>query len=135
VSDSCVFCEIVTGRSPANVVYAWLDAVAFRPLNPVTQGHVLVVPRVHVEDAFTDSVITGTTYIRAAEYAAGKGACNLITSVGKNATQTVFHLHVHVVPRRAGDGLPLPWTPQQAVDVQHMHVDRPVLHSRRGVDR
>ena len=49
---------------------------------------------------------------RAAELMAERPAANLITSKGREATQSVFHLHVHVVPRAAGDGLPLPWTPQ-----------------------
>jgi histidine triad (HIT) family protein len=51
---------------------------------------------------------------RAAQWARTCGDANLITSVGSAATQTVFHLHVHVVPRRAGDGLALPWTSQKA---------------------
>jgi histidine triad (HIT) family protein len=122
VNAPCVFCEIIAGHSPADMVYAWLDAVAFRPRNPVTPGHVLVVPRVHVEDAALDPVITGVAFTRAAAYAQYPGrSYNLITSVGRNATQSVFHLHVHVVPRRAGDGLPLPWTPQQQLGGNDVH--------------
>jgi len=110
----CVFCEIIAGRSPAKMVYAWLDAIAFEPLNPVAPGHVLVVPRIHVQDALVDPVVTAVTFHRAAELAARHHPCNLIASAGEAATQTVFHLHAHIVPREHGDGLPLPWTPQQA---------------------
>ncbi|MCL6299515.1 HIT family protein [Streptomyces kronopolitis] len=80
-------------------------------MNP---GHVVVLPRVHVEDAGTDPEVTGAVMRRIAELMAEHPAANLITSKGEAATQSVFHLHVHVVPRQAGDGLPLPWTPQHA---------------------
>ncbi|AEY85311.1 hypothetical protein SHJG_p1121 (plasmid) [Streptomyces hygroscopicus subsp. jinggangensis 5008] len=75
-------------------------------------GHVFVLPRVHVEDAGTDPEVTAAVMRRAAELMAEHPAANLITSKGAAATQTVYHLHVHVVPRQEGDGLPLPWTPQ-----------------------
>ncbi len=89
-------------------------AVTFEPLNPVTPGHRLVVPVGHLENALANPVLTGLTMQYAAEIAAFYGieACNLITSVGAAATQTVRHLHIHIVPRREGDGLHLPWTGQ-----------------------
>jgi histidine triad (HIT) family protein len=109
----CPFC----GRIDANdVEIVWEDVVAFTPLNPVTPGHLLVVPDQHVEDARTDPLITAEVMRRAAEVARDAGECNIITSAGAAATQTVQHLHVHVVPRREGDGLLLPWThPAEAV--------------------
>ncbi|PRX91961.1 HIT family protein [Allonocardiopsis opalescens] len=111
----CVFCAIEAGDAPAKIVARWLDAIAFTPLNPVTPGHTLVIPRVHVPDAVTDPAVTAATMHRAAGFAhEAFDHCNLITSVGEPATQTVFHLHIHVVPRTAGDGLLLPWTPQHA---------------------
>jgi histidine triad (HIT) family protein len=90
------------------------DAVAFEPLNPVTDGHLLVVPRRHVADAFEDPEVTAETMRAAASIARDQyKSVNLITSVGAPATQTIRHLHVHIVPRRADDGLHLPWTGQQ----------------------
>ncbi|MEU4199061.1 HIT domain-containing protein [Streptomyces sp. NPDC026294] len=113
-SMNCAFCRIVAGAAPAAVVARWDDALAIVPLGPVVPGHVLVIPAVHVADATENPVVTGATMTRAAEYAASVGgSLNLITSKGSEATQTVFHLHIHVVPRAAGDALPLPWTPQQ----------------------
>lgn len=117
VDPSCVFCRIVRGLEPADVVWHWPSAMAFRPLKPVAVDHILVVPRTHVPDFRADPVVSADTMRCAAELAAQRWpssqSVNLITSSGTDATQTVFHLHVHLVPRRAGDGLPLPWTPQQ----------------------
>lgn len=108
---SCVFCEIVAGRAPATVVKRWPDAIAILPRSRgVTAGHTLVIPRAHVSDATVDPIVTGAVAARAAELAVP--ACNIITSAGSAASQTVGHLHLHVVPRRDGDGLTLPWTPR-----------------------
>ncbi|MFD4577634.1 HIT family protein [Streptomyces sp. NPDC058417] len=109
----CVFCAIAAGQAPAVVVREWPDALAVRPRSGgVNDGHVFVLPRVHVTDAGTDPEVTASVMRRAAELMAEHPAANLITSKGAAATQSVFHLHVHVVPRQEDDGLPLPWTPQ-----------------------
>jgi histidine triad (HIT) family protein len=110
----CVFCAIVAGESPADVVREWADAVAIVPIDPVVDGHVIVLPRCHVADAVESPSVTADVMRRAAELAGECGDSNLLTSVGPAATQTVFHLHIHVVPRRFGDGLVLPWTPTAA---------------------
>ena len=109
----CVFCRIVTRAEPADIVQEWYEALAFRPLNPVTAGHVLVIPKVHVPDAAKWPHIAGMTMAHACQYAGQLGDFNLITSRGRAATQSVDHLHIHVVPRGAGDGLVLPWTARQ----------------------
>ncbi|MFI9206280.1 HIT family protein [Streptomyces sp. NPDC053048] len=109
----CVFCDVAAGTGPATVVRQWDDALAIVPLGPVTPGHVLVIPRQHVSDATVSPVVTAATMLRAAELARDIGGdLNIITSKGASATQTVYHLHIHLVPRRADDRLPLPWTPQ-----------------------
>ncbi|MER6830804.1 HIT domain-containing protein [Streptosporangium sp. NPDC000563] len=110
----CVFCAIIAGSAPATIVRAWPDTIAISPRRPVTPGHTLVIPRVHVADVGQDVGVSAATMMRAAELAANHPDANVITSRGAAATQTVFHLHLHVVPRTLGDGLPLPWTPQHA---------------------
>lgn len=92
------------------------DAVVFEPLRPVVAGHVLVVPRRHVSDIGVDAWTSGDIMETTTHYIqdAGIEDCNVITSRGPAATQTVPHLHVHVVPRRTGDGLALPWTTHNA---------------------
>lgn len=104
----CPFCDIVAGRAPAQVVHEWDDALAIVPLNPVTDGHLLVIPKVHVADVGHDPETSAATMRRAAQLAASQW-CNVITSRGEVATQSVFHLHLHLVPRSEGDLLSLPW--------------------------
>lgn len=115
------FCGIVAGVGPAALVHDdWPDAVAFLPMadkqgrRGCTEGHILVVPRLHVADAAENAVITGQVAARAAELAAARYTdFHLIVNCGPNAGQTVSHLHWHIVPRRPGDGLVMPWTAQQ----------------------
>jgi histidine triad (HIT) family protein len=111
----CVFCAIAAGTSPAAVVREWDDAVAFMPLEPVVQGHTLVIPKVHVADFVQDPDVTGLTAKRAAGLARDRGmlSANLITSMGEDATQSVYHLHFHLIPRAAHDGFALPWDPRR----------------------
>lgn len=110
--QSCVFCAIADGAAPAEgFQMCGNDTVAFRPRGGgVTPGHMLVVPRRHVANAAVDPDVTAETMRWAAVIAAEVGAANIITSIGVPATQSVFHLHIHVVPRRDGDGLALPWS-------------------------
>jgi histidine triad (HIT) family protein len=107
----CPFCEIVAGRAAAAIIRRWDDALAIVPLDPVVYGHTLVIPKTHVTDFAADPDVTAATTRRAAELAGDfpAGAMNLITSRGKAATQSVFHLHLHLVPRTENDGLALPW--------------------------
>lgn len=108
--NDCVFCNIVKNDPHGQILRKRVGTVVFEPLNPVTPGHLLVVPTSHVKDASEIPTITGMAMVAAAEEAQLAGQCNIITSVGPAATQTVFHLHIHIVPRREGDGLLLPWS-------------------------
>ncbi len=117
---ACPFCAIVAGHASAEGLIRWEDdVVAFTPLHPVTLGHILVAPAIHVTDFMTDPAVSARVMAVASEMARSVAAAfeaegvNLITSAGEAATQSVFHLHVHIVPRRAGDGLQLPWTGQR----------------------
>ena len=107
----CPFCEINEGREPATFVHEWSDAIAIVPLNPVVEGHTLVIPKTHVTDFVAEPAVSAAVMKRAAELAGNfpAGSMNLITSRGRAATQSVFHLHLHLVPRTENDGLALPW--------------------------
>ena len=112
MASECVFCQRIEQRQCSR---AGRGTVRFEPLNPVTVGHMLFVPTMHVEDASDEPWITAQVFEVAAEYARAGADFNLITSAGPDATQTVAHFHVHYVPRGPGDGLALPWTNQKKV--------------------
>jgi histidine triad (HIT) family protein len=114
----CLFCKIVAGQLPAQMVDEDERTVAFMDINPATRGHLLVVPREHATNLLSVSPEDLTATILAAQRLArrvserlGADGVNLINSCGSVAWQTVFHLHVHVIPRYANDPLQLPWTP------------------------
>ncbi|QKW34825.1 HIT domain-containing protein [Actinomadura sp. NAK00032] len=113
---TCEFCAIAAGEAAAETVYADDSAVAFVPLHPATPGHVLVVPREHFPDIWAldadtahrlaDAVLRVAHGVRRALDPEG---LNVINSSGRAATQTVFHVHVHVVPRWQEDGFGRLW--------------------------
>jgi histidine triad (HIT) family protein len=113
--STCPFCRIAEHDPDAQIEVVVGDSIVITPMNPVVPGHKLVIPITHVESAAADPKVTGWAMRDAAAYLQrmGVGDCNVITSVGAAATQTVKHLHFHLVPRRAGDGLHLPWTGQE----------------------
>ena len=111
---TCVFCDIVQLKAPATVVGETFNNILIVPLNPVTPGHILVIPKAHVEDFSTNPFISASAMKAASEFVDKTDdplytSVNLITSKGVEATQSVFHLHLHIVPRKANDGLALPW--------------------------
>jgi histidine triad (HIT) family protein len=115
----CLFCKIVAGELPATVVAQDERTVAFMDINPATRGHALVVPREHAADLLEvghdDLAACAATAKRLAgraKEALGADGVNLINSCGAAAWQTVFHFHIHVIPRYRDDPLKLPWVPE-----------------------
>lgn len=110
---SCVFCDIVAGTSPSHIVYSDDDVVAFLDISPVTRGHTLVVPRTHSAGlADLDPEVGGLVFAAGQRIAMAMrrstiraDGVNLAMNDGRAAFQTVFHSHLHVVPRHARDKL------------------------------
>lgn len=129
-SASCTFCDIIHGAGEVSLCYEDADSMAFMDIQPVNPGHVLVVPREHYESladipgdlaAHLFQVAT-----RLAETVKGVTACegmNLVVNSGAAAGQDVFHYHVHVIPRRAGDGFEIPLPFNQAASTDRYHLD------------
>ncbi len=114
----CLFCKIVAGEVPATVVAEDERTIAFMDINPATRGHALVIPRAHAADLHAiDPDDLEAVALAAQRLAArardnlGADGVNLLNSNGPAAWQTVFHFHVHVIPRYEGDPLRLPWVP------------------------
>jgi histidine triad (HIT) family protein len=118
--EDCLFCGIVSGRIPAEIVDSDERTVAFMDISPATRGHALVVPRDHSDDLMDipdeDLQATVLAARRLARRMDGKlrpDGFNLLNSCRPAAWQTVFHFHVHVVPRYDDDPLELPWKPEE----------------------
>jgi diadenosine tetraphosphate (Ap4A) HIT family hydrolase len=104
--SSCVFCEIAAGTAPASIVYADELVLAFCDIMPFTLGHALVIPRRHaaglsdVDGAGAARMFAvGQQVAAAARRALGCPGVNLFVADGAEAWQTVYHLHLHVIPR------------------------------------
>lgn len=112
MKNGCPFCDYA---GPSKILMSSMNAIVIEPLNPCVPGHRLVIPKKHVEFLWEDldlaaglmrevvSAMVGLSYA---------GHCNVIINDGAVATQTVKHVHVHLVPRAEGDGVKLPWTYQ-----------------------
>jgi histidine triad (HIT) family protein len=114
----CIFCKIVAGELPATIVDRDEHTIAFMDINPATRGHALVIPRLHTPDLLSVDPRELAAVASAAQRLAKRAkqrlsadGVNLINSCGAAAWQTVFHFHVHVIPRYEDDPLRLPWAP------------------------
>jgi histidine triad (HIT) family protein len=117
---NCIFCKIIAGELPARIVDEDERTVAFLDIAPATRGHTLVVTREHVADLLSvdrgdlEAVIVASQRLASRiKQRLGADGVNLVNSCGAAAWQTVFHFHMHVIPRYAGDPLRLPWIPAQ----------------------
>jgi histidine triad (HIT) family protein len=114
----CVFCKILTGELSSTIVDEDERTIAFMDIAPATRGHALVIPRAHSadllsvgpEDLAAVALASQRLATRMRERLRADGV-NLVNSCGAIAWQTVFHFHIHVIPRYAEDPLRLPWVP------------------------
>jgi histidine triad (HIT) family protein len=111
VPDTCIFCKIVAGQIPSKVVKQNDRAVAFLDAFPLAPGHTLVVPKAHyakVQDMAGEDATAVFALVheltKAVESAAGVAASPIAVHNGSEAGQEVPHVHVHIIPRRRGDG-------------------------------
>ena len=121
MNDDCIFCAIAAGDGPAEIVDSDEHTVAFMDINPATRGHALVIPRAHsanlMEISDEDLSRTAAAARRLAlkiDAALQPAGFNVLNACGAAAWQTVFHFHLHVIPRYEDDPLKLPWIPRGA---------------------
>ena len=118
MADDCIFCKIVAGELPADVIQEDEHTLAFMDLNPWTRGHALVIPRTHsrnlyeVDDEDLEHAVTAARQLALTmRERLGCDGVNLLNCCEPAAWQTVFHTHIHVIPRYAGDPLRVPASP------------------------
>jgi histidine triad (HIT) family protein len=116
--DPCIFCGIVAGDVPGQIVDSDEHTIAFMDINPATRGHALVVPREHSADLLeisdedlTHTILAARRLVRRMREVLEPDGFNVLNSSGSAAWQTVFHFHIHVIPRYEDDPLKLPWVP------------------------
>ena len=112
----CLFCKIIAGEIPCFKLFENDETLAFMDINPANEGHALVIPKEHSRDvhAVSDAAITATVttakkVAAAIDKTLNPDGLNLLQCNGPAAAQSVFHFHMHVLPRREGDELKLNW--------------------------
>jgi histidine triad (HIT) family protein len=119
LDPDCIFCKIIAGDLPSQIVDSDDRTIAFMDISPATRGHALVVPRNHArdlleigQDDLEATIVAAQRLARRVKERLGADGVNLLNSCGSAAWQTVFHFHIHVIPRYEGDPLRLPWKPE-----------------------
>ena len=118
MAEDCLFCGIVEGSVPSQTIDSDERTVAFMDINPATPGHALVVPRVHSADLMEiepedleATTLAARRLSRRMKEVLDADGINVLNACGAAAWQTVFHFHLHVIPRYEDDPLRLPWVP------------------------
>ena len=114
-AEHCTFCDLIRGAGEVSVCYEDATAIAFMDIQPVNPGHTLVVPKRHYEslrdtppDVVTHLFAVATRLAQVVGRVTKAEGMNMVVNSGAAAGQDVFHYHVHVIPRRAGDGFDIP---------------------------
>jgi histidine triad (HIT) family protein len=117
----CIFCGIVAGEMPAEIIDSDDHTVTLMDINPATRGHALVIPRKHTADlleidadGLRRCAVAAQRIARRMEESLQPDGFNLLNATRAAAWQTVFHFHIHVIPRYEDDPLKLPWIPRGA---------------------
>jgi histidine triad (HIT) family protein len=120
-NGDCIFCGIVADELPAEIVDSDEHTVAFMDINPATPGHALVVPRAHAADLMDTpdedlerTMVAARRLAQRMDETLEPAGFNILNACRAAAWQTVFHYHLHVIPRYEDDPLKLPWIPRGA---------------------
>ena len=123
--DDCIFCKIANGDIPAQSLYEDDDFKVILDRGPAAKGHALVLPKEHFDDVFSmDEKTAGNVFKVAAKVARAIGKAypcdgmNILQNNGRAAGQTVFHFHMHIIPRYENDTINMSWNPGEITDEQ-----------------
>jgi len=120
---NCIFCRIIEGKIPSATIYENDEFKVILDRFPSGKGHVLIMPKAHYADIFDiDPALAGRLFELAAKVARnmkdilGFENMNVLQNNGELSGQTVHHFHLHLIPRYAGDGISIKWTPKEPTD-------------------
>ncbi len=123
MNDNCIFCKIANHVFDTNMIYEDDDFSVILDANPATKGHCLILPKEHYENVFTlPEELTAKAFVLAKKLSASlkeKLSCdglNIVQNNGETAGQTVFHFHIHLIPRYNDDGQKIGWKPGKPSD-------------------
>lgn len=129
MKDNCIFCKIANGEIPAATIYEDDEFRVILDLNPAAKGHALILPKVHASDLFELPDETAARVLVLAKQIAQKlkdglhaDGINVIQNNGEAAGQTVFHFHVHLIPRYSGDTVSVTWKPGTLSDADREEI-------------
>ena len=121
--DDCIFCKLANGEIPTRSIYEDEDFKVILDAAPATRGHALILPKEHADNLYQlPEEMTGRAFVLAKKMAVsmsetlGCQGFNIVQNNGEAAGQTVFHFHIHLVPRYTDDGQELFWEPRQYSD-------------------
>lgn len=130
--EECIFCKIAGGDIPSNTIYENSEFKVIMDIAPATKGHVLIIPKEHFNDIYDiDAVTAGklfqlaTVVARALKEVLNCDGMNVLQNNGEIAGQTVFHFHMHLIPRYEGDTVTMKWEehPMEDVDMEQLRQD------------
>lgn len=114
--DNCIFCKIIAGEIPSATVYEDDDFKAIMDIGPAAKGHVIILSKRHMANIYeieektaSRALLVASKIARAQKEALGCDGVNILQNNEEAAGQTVFHLHIHVIPRFKNDGVTIPW--------------------------
>jgi histidine triad (HIT) family protein len=117
----CIFCKVIAGEIPGEVVDSDDDTLTVMDINPATRGHVVVITRTHAENLLdlsdkdlTAAMNTVRRVVHRMRDTLQPDGFNILHNIGRAAWQSIFHFHIHVIPRYKDDPLQLPWLPEPA---------------------
>lgn len=123
VDKDCIFCKIAGGEIPSDTVYEDEDFRVILDISPASKGHAIILPKNHAANLFELEEEDGEKIIKVAQKVGkammetlGCDGLNVLQNNGKAAGQTVFHLHLHMIPRYTGDKVNITWTPGEGKD-------------------
>ena len=124
-NDNCIFCKIAAGEIPSKTLYEDEKFRVILDLGPATRGHALVIPKEHYADLYEIPEETAGEAMKVAKKMAAvmteklkADGFNIVQNNGEVSGQSVFHFHIHLIPRHEGDGINVTWTPGEPTDEQ-----------------
>jgi len=121
VKEDCIFCKIANGEIPSTTIYENSEFRVFFDISPASKGHCLIIPKQHYDNIFDMDAETGgklfslaTAVARALKKELQCEGMNIVQNNGEIAGQTVFHFHLHLIPRYTGDTVNVSWKPGEA---------------------